>query len=356
MDNKKKKVLFFLPSATGGAERMTITLAKMLPLDEFEVKFVIVHRSLGTIVKFIPKGYEIIHIPIHNIYCATTWRMIRIIKREKPNVVFCSLLYLNVRLIVAAKICGCKVCVRNNIDLSRTASKLNVFLVKKTYRWADKVIAQQEEMHDEIIQYTNIPSSRVVTLHNPIDTVSIDLKSNEKNPFHDSGNQVKYVCVARFSQEKGQDLAVRAIKRVIPTIPNAHLYLVGNFDEASSYFKEIINYVKENHLEKNVHFVGFDTNPYRWVKNCNCYVMPSRLEGLPNSLIDAMFLGKPVVATKCIPIIERIVKDGYNGCLAENNDVGSIADKMIEALGLKNFKMTYQPADKNDVISLFSEI
>ena len=74
---KKRKVLFFLPSNTGGAERMTITLAKMLPRDEFEVKFVIVHRSLGTIVNFIPPEYEVIHIPVHNIWCAATLRIIK---------------------------------------------------------------------------------------------------------------------------------------------------------------------------------------------------------------------------------------------------------------------------------------
>ena len=71
---------------------MTVTIAKMLPKERFEVKFVIVHRSLGTIVKFIPEGYEIIHIPVHNIYCAATLRIMRVIRREKPDVVFGSLL------------------------------------------------------------------------------------------------------------------------------------------------------------------------------------------------------------------------------------------------------------------------
>lgn len=356
MTNKKKKVLFFLPSTTGGAERMSITMAKMLPLDKFDVKFVIVHRNLGTIVRFIPEKYEIIHVPVHNIYCAATWRMIRIINKEKPDVVFSSLLYLNVRLIIAAKICGCKVIVRNNIDLSRTPSNLNPLLVKLTYRWADKVIAQQEEMSNEIIKYTEISPSKVVTFHNPIDIDTIDVKSKEKTPFTDKGTQIKYLWVARFSYEKGQDLLIKAIGKVISILPNAHLYLVGKYDRGSSYFNDINDYIKRHQLEKNVHFIGFDANPYRWVKNCDCYVMPSRLEGLPNSLIDAMYLRKPVVATKCIPVIERIVKDGYNGYLAENNNVDSIVEKMIAALRLKNFTMTYKPVDKRDIINLFATI
>lgn len=352
----KKKILFFLPSGTGGAERMTITIAKMLPLDSFDVKFVIVHRSLGTIINFIPKGYEIMQIPIHNIYCAGTLRLCKMIWKEKPDIVFGSLLYLNARLIIAAKLCGCKVVVRNNIGLSKVTSKINPFLVKLTYKWADKVIAQQEEMHDEILQYTKISTDKIVTLHNPLDIEYIELKSKEPSPYKDKGLQIKYVWVGRFNYVKGQDLLVKAFKHVVEKKQNAHLYLIGSYDPNSIFFKDIMNYIKDNHLEEHVHIMGFDSNPYRWVKYCDCYVMPSRLEGLPNSLIDAMYLKRPVVATKCIPIIERIVDDGYNGCLVETENIDGIAKGMVKALQLKDFKMTYKPASSDMFVSLFKNL
>ena len=76
--------------------------------------------------------------------------MWNVVREEKPDIVFSSLLYLNARLIIVAKLCGTKVIVRNNIDLSRTTHKINIPLVRLTYKWADKVIAQQEEMHDEL--------------------------------------------------------------------------------------------------------------------------------------------------------------------------------------------------------------
>lgn len=353
---KKRKVLFFLPSNTGGAERMTITLAKMLPPDEFEVKFVIVHRSLGTIVNFIPPEYEVIHIPVHNIWCAATLRIIKVIRREKPDAVFSSLLYLNYRLIVAARICGVKVIVRNNIDLSRTSSSWSKRMVIFTYRWADKVIAQQEEMHDEIIEFTGLSTQKVITLHNPIDTDSIDVKAQEPSPYINADKQLKYVWVARFSHEKGHDLLIKALHLVRKKNSNAHLYLVGKFDQAGAFFQELTRLIDSLDLKDYVHLVGFDNNPYRWVKNSDVYVMPSRLEGLPNSLIDAMYLGKPVVATRCIPVIDRIVEDGYNGYVVPSEDVEAMAEAMLKAPGLKGFKMTYKPASKEDVVALFRRI
>lgn len=357
MSQKKKKVLFFLPPTVGGAERMTVLIAKMLPQDEFEVKFVVVGRSLGDIVRFIPSGYSIRQIPIKSIWCGGTIKMWNVVREEKPDIVFSSLLYLNARLIIVAKLCGTKVIVRNNIDLSRTTHKANIPLVRLTYKWADKVIAQQEEMHDEVISYTGLPAEKVITMHNPIDVDYIKECLKADNPFpKEAQSQYKYLWVARFSHQKGQDLIVGAFEMVHRDKPNAHLYLLGKYDEEDNYLKSIKDYVDSHELYEYVHFVGFDSNPYRWIKYADCYVMPSRFEGLPNSLIDAMYLGKPVVATRCIPVIDRIVKDGYNGIVVESENIKALAEGMKNAPLLKDFKMTYHPATCEDFISLFRNI
>ena len=84
--------------------------------------------------------------------------------------------------------------------------------------------------------------------------------------------------------------------------------------------------------------------------------MPSRFEGLPNSLIDAMYLGKPVVATRCIPVIDRIVKNDYNGIVVESENIDALAEGMKKATLLKDFEMTYHSATNEDFISLFRTV
>lgn len=353
----KKKVLFFLPPSVGGAERMTITIAKMLPQTEFEVKFVVVGRTMGDIKKFIPDSYATRFIKVNYIWLGGTTLIWKIVREERPSIVFSSLLYLNARLILVSKICGTKVIVRNNIDLSRTTHKMNILLVRLTYKWVDKVIAQQEEMHDEIISYTGLPAEKVVTLHNPIDVDYIQESLKVENPFkEDTRDQYKYIWAARFSPQKGQDLIVRAFEMVHRSRPDAHLYLLGKYDENSPFYKSIISFIESNNLQEYVHLVGFDSNPYRWMKHSDCFVMPSRFEGLPNSLIDAMYLGKPVVATRCIPVIDRIVKDGYNGIMVESENIEALAEGMKKAPLLKDFEMTYHPASTMDFVSLFRSV
>lgn len=351
----RKKVLFFLPSTTGGAERMTINIAKMLPANRYEIQFVIVSRTLGTIVDFIPSQYEVVHIPIHNIYCMTTLRMVKVIMKERADIVFSSLHYLNYRLIIAAKITHTKVIVRMNMRLS-VQKKHNLALIKLAYPYADMIIAQQEEMRQEALNKLNVNKENITSLQNPLDTELIDEKVKAPSPYNQADGQLKYVWVARFSKEKGQDLLINAFSKVHKKNTQTRLYLVGKYDTSNNFYRRVMDLVSELKLDEVVHFVGFDNNPYRWIMHSDVYVMPSRLEGLPNSLIEAMYLGKPVVATKCIPIIERIVQNGYNGYTIPSEDVDSMADAMLKAPHLTDFKMTYQSATKEDFIKLFDKL
>lgn len=334
---------------------MTVTIAKMLPRDEFEVKFVVVGRSLGDIVKFIPSDYATILLRIRGLWDFCTIRIANLIRKEKPYAAFASLMYLNARVIWASKLFGVKTIVRNNIDFFNALPK-NRWYAKLSYRWANFVIAQQEEMREGILTVTHSAPQKVVTLQNPMDTVLIDEKSKAASPYNKDDNSIKFVCTSRVLQSKGQDTLIRAFDKVHQIIPNSKLYLVGKYNETDTYYQELVQYIRFNKLADHVSLPGFDDNPYKWVANADCYVMPSRKEGLPNTLIDAMYLRKPVVATTCVPIISRIVKDGYNGILVAPGEVEAMAVAMQKAIHLKDFTMTYIPANKEDFILLFRNI
>lgn len=348
----KKKVIFFTSPEVGGAERMTITIAKMLSTDQYDIRFVVIGHQKGNIVKFIPPELPVGLLKIRNIYDFTTIKLYRLMRKERPDVVFCSLIYLSIRVIQAAKWAGgIKVIVRNNIGLSVIAP-LTLRLCRYTYPKADVVIAQQEEMREELLQYLPLEKNKVVTLHNPIDTKTLEEKVKAETPYPNQ-NKTNYVWVGRVSREKGQDILIKAFHTVYAEDREARLYFVGKYDKNDVYYQSLVSLTDQMGLSEVVTFVGFDSNPYRWVMNCNCFVQPSRLEGLPNALIEAMYLGKPVVATRCIPVVDRIVEDGYNGYVVDSEDVEGMSKAMLLAVKLKDYKMTYKSASKEDFIQLF---
>lgn len=65
-------------------------------------------------------------------------------------------------------------------------------------------------------------------------------------------------------------------------------------------------------------------------------------------MIESLYLGTPVAAFKCIPIIERIVTAGVDGFLAEKEDITGLAKAMVEASKLGRIKSVYKSASIAD--------
>lgn len=348
----KRKALFITSPEVGGAERMTITIAKMLDLDRYDVEFSVVGKKRGDIVKFIPKCFPVRLVKIRNIYDFVIIKLLRCIRKVKPDVVFCSLLYLNGRVISAAKLYGkTKIVVRSSNGLG-VIGKVTRMLCRITYPMADIVIAQQDEMREELLRNFNLDPQKILALNNPIDTEAIDKKATEPSPYND-GDSIRFVWVGRIARTKGQDVLIKSFAKVHKEKPDSRLFIIGKYDVRGEYYNSLLSLIRDNGLEKVVTFVGFDSNPYRWVKHASCFVMPSRVEGLPNALIEAMYLGVPVVATRCIPIVDRIVDDGYNGYVVNPDREDEMADAMLKALDLKNFTMTYKGSSEEDFRVLF---
>ena len=350
MKQHKKKVLIFVPGGVGGAERMSLTIGSMLPQDKYEVKFVVIGR-LRSIYNIMPKGYDVDCIPVLNKYAFSTLRIWWKIIREKPDIVFTSQVAYNPRVIIAAKLAGCRIIARSSGMLSDYA-KAKFLKVKLTYPFADLLIAQQDDMREEMIRLLKVNHQKVKTLHNPLDYAHIDSLSKAPSPYPENGN-INFIQAARVNHSKAQDTGIKAFAAIQKSIPNAHLYFVGGYDEKSFYYQSLCQLIKEFNLQDCIHFVGYDKNPFRWVKNANCFVFPSRAEGLPNALIEASYLGVPCAATRCLNIIDDIIKDGQNGYVVDVDDVEGLAQAMKDAVQLKSCTMCYKPGTQEEILNIF---
>lgn len=352
---QQKKVLFILQGRTGGAERVSVNISKELQKNDFKVEYVIVSDKVEDIKNLITSDPIWHHVRISNIWDFTTIKLLRLFRKARPDYVFSSVMYLNPRVIIASKLYNkdCKIIIRNCNTIKDLRFDL-MYLLRKTYIYADTIIAQQEEMAEEILSQIPGTNGKVVSLFNPIDTDLIDEYCSAPNPYEDK-NTIKIVWPARVSFVKGQDLLIKALHKLHNEGRLYHLYFLGRYDTGDKYYQLLMGLINEYHLEQYIHFVGHQPNPYTWIKNSNCFVLPSRNEGLPNALIEAMYIGVPVVATKCIPVISRIVCAGENGYLAEPENENSLAESIKKALSLKKVVSKNFNSDNNKFISIFND-
>lgn len=351
--NLVKTAVFFLSASCGGAERMTITIAKLLDRKEYDVRFVVIGQKIGEIKEFIPDTYPLSLVKIRNIYDFTTLRVYHLLKKLQPQYVFCSLHYLNPRVIQAAKwVGGCKVIIRFNCAVDRLKG-INKRFSRKTYPHADTIIAQTERMQEDLEQTFPLLKGKVVTMHNLIDTDTINEKlSVSENPYQEEKNKV-FVWVGRYDYVKGADTLVKAFEIACKQSQDISLYLVGKINEQNQYCKEVIDLIDGSGHKERIHLVGFQDNPYKWVKNADCFVLSSVTEGSPNALFEALYLGVPAVATRCTPNIDDIIEDGVNGYKVGVGDYMAMAAAMLKALTLKDVKVLYHHSTKEDFRKLF---
>lgn len=348
--SNKKKVLFFLPPNVGGAERMTITYAKLLDKNKYDIKFVVVGRERGDIVKFIPEEYEVLFIKTRNIYDFVTFRIYRLLKKECPDIVFCSLMFLNPRVIAASKFKGNFYTIVRNDNSVLQLKLINKLLVRLFYQKTDVIILQTQEMYNEIKKWFGDGIEEKLTIiPNPIDKQTIDNNiSTGKNPYDDSFTN--YVFVGRISHVKGIDVLLNAFVAIIDKIPNARLYIVGKV-ESEDYYQSLLEFIKKNNISDRVIFAGFQTNPHIYIKHANCLVLPSRVEGMPNVVIDAMYLKTPVVVTRSVPVIEELVDDEH-GITIPVDDVKAMSKAMYNILNL-DVKDSYDNISSDLVKQIF---
>ena len=198
-------------------------------------------------------------------------------------------------------------------------------LLEKAYRSADKILAQTPQMRDEISNCHTINIDKIESFLNPLDTELIDKKiANSSNPFDNT--MINIVAAGRLSTVKGFDTLINAFNLVLKRNSSFFLHIIGrDAGEKKNLEKMII----ELSIENRVKFWDFQDNPYRFFYYSNLFVLSSRREGLPNAVLENLYLKKPIVATRCIPFMNELIDDGKSGFLVDVDDYIALSKAIL---------------------------
>lgn len=136
----------------------------------------------------------------------------------------------------------------------------------------------------------------------------------------------RFLNVARQSHQKGQDVLLEALANARPNLPaGTTLTLVGSGPDES----ELRRRTRELRLEHMVEFVPFTAHPEEYFATADCFVLPSRWEGFPLVLLEALSFGLPVLATDCDFGPGDLVTDDRTGRLVPIEDPVALADGLL---------------------------
>lgn len=189
-------------------------------------------------------------------------------------------------------------------------------LRKVVYRWADAVVAQTYDAADWIESNCNVKS---VVIPNPLRLLpEVNIKREKI-----------IVAVGRLSKQKGFDLLLRSFKKISNDYNDWRVVIIGQGIE----YDNLLQLRDELSLTERVDFVGQVQNVENWMARAGLVVQPSRFEGFPNVILEAMGMGAAVISANCPSGPAELIQEGINGRLVRVDDVNDLAIVMEHLLG-----------------------
>lgn len=145
-----------------------------------------------------------------------------------------------------------------------------------------------------------------------------------------------FITLGRLSPEKNQETLIEAFALVHTHHPQTRLFILGE----GPLWHHLSRKIHELELEDNVYLLGFKENPYGYLARADCFVLPSKYEGQPVVLFEAMALNMPIIASD-IPQNKEVLCNGKYGLLVENT-ISSFASGMESFL---KKKIKFSPFD-----------
>lgn len=187
----------------------------------------------------------------------------------------------------------------------------------------DGFIVLSESNADVLVDY-GITRDKIGVVQIPMDEVPYSQKIEENS----------ILFIGWLHPRKGPHVVVNAMPHVLKEIPTAKLYMFGDEKGNKPYKEGILNFIKNNHIEKNICLFGRvpHAEVREYLRKVAVIVIPETWETIaPNTLTEGLTYGKAVVASRVGGSKDYIV-DGENGLLAENNNPADFAKKIVTLL------------------------
>ncbi|WP_390453756.1 glycosyltransferase [Chryseobacterium sp. Alg-005] len=323
---KKISVMFILPDLeTGGAERIITTIANHLSRDRFEPKLLLL-RKQGGYLNFVKNDVEIIDINTERIRHSLK-PILSEIYRRKPDIVFSGFGEVNAYLSLFIKLFPkTKFVARETNVVSKHVTRKEIKFFYSFYNNYQKIIAQSDDMMNDLMKNFNVKSDKIIKINNPVDFDFIDQKLTiSQKPESFKYNYKNVVAIGNLSSRKGFDNLLKVFSRL--KNENILLHILGDGKD-----REILHQMKEFLGLKKVFFHGRQENPYQFLKYADLFILSSRYEGFPNVLLEAGACGTYSLANNCPGGITEIIQNRINGEISDIENHEDFSQRIMSIL------------------------
>lgn len=343
MATRRLRILFYISAMdAGGAQRQIIELLRRLDRSRFEPLLALDARS-GPLLAEVPAD-----VPIHARLDAprvtgfglgqwARWRFLaRLLHAERIDLIY-DRTYL--ATLDAAGACWFRPTPRISAAVADPQVQFNLYARRPRWLWrwfsrwayrtANVVLANSAGLRQQLIDFWQLPPSQVVELPNGFDFDRLRARAGTEEPLQQDGRW-RLLTVGRIDADKGHAVLLDAVEDLVKRRGRTTLlWQIVGVGPAQAALEAA---VRDRGLSGHVEFLGQIENPFPYYRQARLCCLPSRTEGLPNVLIEALALGTPVLATDCPSGPREILADGAYGRLVPVGDSAALSAAIEDCL------------------------
>lgn len=330
----------------GGAEKILMRLAIGLPRDKYAVRVAALQEQSRAIADDLARA----GISTDSLGMAGKWdlrvpfRLRRLLKRERVRILVTFMFHPTLLGRLVGWMTGVPIRVSSE-RVMEWEGRGRRLLNRWTVPLATHVVAVSERVAAYVAQEFRIPRDRLSTIVNGVDLDHFRPVTRARE-----ADRPVVGCTARLHRKNDHATLLRAFAHVAGRWPGAQLLLVGRGPEEA----RIRGLADALGIHSRVHFTGEQPDVAPYLHQMDLYVQPSVAEGMPNSVLEAMAAGLPVVATSAGGTPE-VVLDGQTGLLVAAGDSSALADAIASLLADRRLAETFGWAGRARVEAHFGE-
>lgn len=323
---EKKKVLFLIHDlGQGGAEKVLVNLVNHMDRTKFDISVTVLFGG-GVNEQFLAKDIRFRAVFPRMIPANTKWMKLftpavlhKLCVRDKYDIEVSYLEGPSARVIAGCSNPDTKLVSWIHVE-QRSIQKASRWFrsrseAQKCYRRFDRTICVSQCVKEDFSSIFDVENPCMV-LYNTIESEKILSLSREAAEQLNEDGMFRIAAVGSLKPSKGYDRLLRITKRLMEQNYPVHLYILG----IGPLERELRKYTEENNLDGRVTFLGYQTNPYKFVAKCNLFVCASHAEGFSTAATEALIVGTPVCTVEVSGMKEMLGADNEYGIVTENNE------------------------------------
>ena len=282
----------------------------------------------GELIKRMSEGLDLIPIALtHEVDLSAAWRLSRVIKQLRPQIVHAHDPHAVAMAATALSIA------KPPSTYLVAARRLELRMARNSFsRWkyaqVDCFIASGTAVRDRLL-HDGIPPHKIRVVNEGVDVERIQRMhaANVHAEFYLPMHAPVVGTAAALEPHKGHSYLIDAAARVVKSVPDARFIIIGD----GSMRQALEHQIHQLHLERHVFLAGYRADAIELIKGLDVFAMSSITEGLGIPLVDAMAAAKPGVAT-AVGGLSEVVDDGITGYLVPSRDPEAMAGRIVELL------------------------